>query len=285
MNYFANFKVIPLNVRGFSRHKVDFFFDLVRANYDIGFIQESLITEEKVFQSLASQWSGPCFWSPAIGKQGGIMVLISPNFEGKVLSWRRDSSGRILSLLISLKDTNFNLLNIYAPTEISKRTSFFQSLHRYFYPHSVIIIGGDFNCYDNPLDKFGGNLNLFRDFTAFKSSFQFTDAWRQKHPHVRQYTWFNSDYSIGSRLDTFLVSRDLLCKVRAREITPCVMSDHDFVDISLKIDDSPQPGPGIWKMNNSLLEDEDYCIRVQKVIEQHLQIDMFLFLLKNFGKN
>lgn len=271
MTPFATFRVLSLNARGFSGLKVDLFFDRIQRHYDFGFIQESLISDENVFESLASRWSGPCFWSPAIGKQGGVLVFVSENFEGKITTWRRDSNGRVLSLLVSHMGINYNLVNIYAPTDASARADFFRSLHGYFLPHSTPIIGGDFNCYDNALDKFGGNVNLFKELTTFKSCFQLSDAWRQKHPRATQCSWFNSDLSIGSRLDTFVIPRAFVPTVQRCEISPCALSDHDFVDISFNLSDSPEYGPGVWKINNSLLLDESFCSMMRDLIDRHLE--------------
>ena len=84
-------------------------------------------------------------------------------------------------------------VNIYAPTNLSDRKMFFDSLHHFFFSSVALIIGGDFNCYDKALDKFGGNFTTFR----------LLDVWRRLHPASREFTWFNSDMSIGSRLDKF----------------------------------------------------------------------------------
>ena len=40
--------------------------------------------------------------------------------------------------------------------------------------------------------------------TDFRSSFGPMDCWRKVHPRSRELTWFNSDFSISSRLDKFL---------------------------------------------------------------------------------
>ena len=44
----------------------------------------------------------------------------------------------------------------------------------------------------------------------FKTLFLLKDAWRSKHPRERQFTWYNSTLSVASRLDTFLIARDLV---------------------------------------------------------------------------
>ena len=75
---------------------------------------------------------------------------------------------------------------------------------------SAIIIRGAFNCYDNGVGKFGGNVSIHKEYESLKNDFALVDVWRNLHPASREFTWFNSSQSIGSRLDKFLISRDLL---------------------------------------------------------------------------
>ena len=35
-----------------------------------------------------------------MGKQGGVAILISDDFNGKVSQWRKDPDGRVVSILI-----------------------------------------------------------------------------------------------------------------------------------------------------------------------------------------
>lgn len=92
--------------------------------------------------------------------QGGIVTLISPKCSNEVISWKKDSHGRVVSLVIRVDGVDLNLVNIYAPTNRSERKCFYDSLHEFFIPSAAFIVGGDFNCYDNALDKFGGSWNL-----------------------------------------------------------------------------------------------------------------------------
>ena len=158
-----------------------------------------------------------------------------------------------------MSEIRINLINIYAPVNPSERKTFFDNLHDYFIPSDATIIGGDFNCYDNELDKVSGNVSVANYLLEFKSTFKFIDILRRLHRKSRQMTWFNADHSIGSRLDKFLVSPNLVDFVRKCDILPCVLSDHDFVDLAFDFKDLIPCGPGIWKFNNSLLDDEDFC--------------------------
>ena len=89
------------------------------------FLQETLISEDKAISDVVSRWPGQSFWSPAIGKQGGVGILICDNLDCNVSSWLKDSSGRIVSILIEFSQLRINLVNIYAPTNLTERKAFF----------------------------------------------------------------------------------------------------------------------------------------------------------------
>ena len=229
-----------------------------------------MISDKRVIDSLSSRWRGPSFWSPAVGRRGGVAILLSSCLQDNLSVWKKDTEGRVLSVLLNIDSQPINLVNLYAPTVPADRRVFYQSVHLYFFPHSSLIVGGDFNCYDGSSDKFGGTVSISSDLSDLKSCFLLRDAWRALHPRTRQFTWFNSDSSVASRLDTFLVVRSLLQSVKSCVISPCVFSDHEFVSIDLVLDVSSKYGPGVWKLNNSLLEDESYCEKIRSLIDRFL---------------
>ena len=104
---------------------------------DFNFWHETLVTNVESIRDFQSQWSGPCFRSPAIGKQGGVAIFVQENFRFDILNWKKDSSGRVVSLLVKVDDTLFNMVNIkfYAPTNPKEQKEFFENLHEYFYAH------------------------------------------------------------------------------------------------------------------------------------------------------
>ena len=57
------------------------------------------MTRPDLIECLRSKWPGKSFWSPALGKQGGVAILVSPKTEFAVLQWKKDFSGRVLSVL------------------------------------------------------------------------------------------------------------------------------------------------------------------------------------------
>ena len=185
--------------------------------------------------------------------------MIREHFDCKISSWRKDSCGRILSLCLEVDQLRLNIVNIYAPVDLTERKAFFDSLHSFFLPSDEVIIGGDFNSYENELDKFGGNLSLAPYLTTFRSSFKLVDIWRKRHPRAREMSWFSSSFSVGSRLDKFFVSDNLVSVTEKCEIAPCFFSDHDYVSLLVRFDSLSPRGPGVWKFNNSLLDDDLCC--------------------------
>ena len=259
---------MTINSRGFNARKHDLIFQYARVHsIDILAVEETQSSDESVFMHLTSGWKGPRFCSPARGKSAGVSVFFSERFDSQIVSWKRDSEGRVLSFLVSHRECRFNIVCVYAPTQPTLRNSFFQSLHRFFFANANLIILGDFNCYDSPRHKLGGNPVLSNELPRVKSHFNLSDAWRALHPRASQFTWFSSDLSVASRLDTFLVSRNFRQCIRACEISPCSFSDHDFVLLDVNMGNFTQHGPGLWKFNNSLLTNDDFCKSICSVID------------------
>ena len=67
------FKLLSINSCGLDRRKENLIFDHVcSSDIDVCFVEEVSLSDSSVLRSLASRWRGPCFWSPSIGRQGGL---------------------------------------------------------------------------------------------------------------------------------------------------------------------------------------------------------------------
>ena len=114
---------------------------------------------DSLISAFRSKWTSPSFWSPALGKQGGTVILVRENSDFEINKWQR-SSGCIVSILASLGELNFNLVSIYAPTNSTGRKCFYENLHDFFFPNALKIIAGDFNCVEAASDKHCGIFSL-----------------------------------------------------------------------------------------------------------------------------
>ena len=259
----SKLKIISLNVRGLgsSSKSRKIIQELNYSNCDIILLQETHVSCKKQAEEFEILWRGKCLWSFGTGRSAGVAILFSLNFPGKTIRFLTDSEGRILSLLIDYYNSKLNLVNIYSPNTISDRKSFFSCLHNYFLPQGDLVIGGDFNCVDNVLDKLNCSAILLSDQKLLRSlcaDFSLTDIWRKNNPRKVTFTWSNKDHTQASRIDRFLVSKGLTLVTKCN-ILPCVydLSDHDFVKIELTTNPSNH-GPGIWKFNSSLLSDVEF---------------------------
>lgn len=267
-------KLTTLNVRGFGdgTKQKDVFDYCDGTRSDFTFLQETLASRDTVIADLRNTWPGKSFWSPALGKQGGVAVLVAEKTDFEIKQWKKDSSGRIISLLACLGSLRYNFINVYAPTNPRERKSFYETLHEYMFPGSVKIIAGDFNSFESERDKFGGNLTISSDLQDLRKSHRLLDVWRKTHDRQIQCTWFNAAKTIGSRLDKFFISQELFSNVKLCDIRPCIFSDHDSVDLELELQNVFSHGPGIWRLNLDLLDDENFCIMISGIISKHAQL-------------
>ena len=116
----------------------------------------------------------------------------------------------------------------------------------------------------------GGGPSLDSVFKGFKSGCRLRDAWRFKHPREKKFTCFNADLSIASRLDSFLIPKSSYHLIVNSDIFPCTYPDHDFVILDLDFRDRISRKPGVWKFNNSLVNDEFFRSEIVQLIEQSL---------------
>lgn len=81
--------------------------------------------------------------------------------------------------------------------------------------------------------------------------------WRKTNPAKRHFTYHNSDKTIHSRLDRIYTSKTI--KVKTCKINPVSLSDHDSVTVILQMISEENPrGPGIWKLNISILKHKKF---------------------------
>ena len=253
-------KIVSINIRGFTKASL-IVQEIKLLGCDIAFLQETHVSTKRQAEKFERFWDGKCFWSFGVGKSAGVAVVFSPNFAGKIIRFLTDSDGRILSLLVQLNNLKFNLVNVYFPNSVSSRKSLFSCLHDYFLSQGELIIGGDFNCIDNTLDKLNCSVILASDKKSLCSlmcDFSLVDIWRKRNPREVLFTWSNSDHTQASRIDRFLISKSLVSNVLSSEVLPCVLSDHDFVQLEISIGNFSNRRARVWRFNVSLLSDTDF---------------------------
>ena len=135
-----------------------------------------------------------------------------------------------------------------------------------------IIMAGDFNLVLNvDEDKKGGlprtHQNCLKVIKQACEDLDLTDVWRTLNPTVHRYTWRRKKPEIHCRLDFFLISSSLICDTNQADIVPGYKTDHSMILLKIALHYNPR-GRGFWKLNTSLLQEDEYLRQIKTVIHQ-----------------
>ena len=134
-----------------------------------------------------------------------------------------------------------------------------------------IIIGGNFNCLLNPeIDKKGGILIQRKSVTGcidcLQNQLNLVDIWKIKNPDTRSFAWNQKSPRIFCCLDYWLISNHLNDLVKSSDIIPAIRTDHDAISIEIGELENELKDPGYWKVNCSMLKDEEYVNNVTEML-------------------
>ena len=88
-------------------------------------------------------------------------------------------------------------------------------------------------------------MNVSQAISEFNNKFHLRYIWRKLHPKLREFTWFNSDLSIASRLDKFYIFSNLVQFVFSSSISPHCFSEYDSVALVIDYPNCTPHSPGI----------------------------------------
>ena len=93
------------------------------------------------------------------------------------------------------------------------------------------------------------------------------DIWRELNSNKRQFTWNRKDKSQASRTDYILVNKNFNSRINWCKIKPvCIKyTDHQSVLLNF-LSSVEEKGKGLWKINNSILNDKDYQDKINDII-------------------
>ena len=264
------------------------------ASIDLILFQETKCSSEKDAKKWQRQWFYPSIFSHSSQNRAiaGTAFLLTKTGKSKIrdfeiISLPTDHYGAIS---IIWGNTRWNIINFYAPSVAHDRDLFFKNCNildeiNNFQSCSkpdlfhFNILGGDFNCIENPsLDKIGGLSSGTFGFNSLKSIFaqlDLEDWWRKANPAPSKdnivTTWDNKSKtkSIKVRLDRFYtpITGFSFIKNITHMQTPEFISDHKAISLCLH-DPEQEIGPGYWKLNCSLLKDPSYIDIINEAIDR-----------------
>ena len=192
---------------------------------------------------------------------GCVMLFRHPvSFQRKWV----DSDGRFLLCEFSYLDKTFRVCCLYAPNRNPARNSFLESLPAFIDPSVPTVLTGDFNTvFDRVTDRRGSVASdVSREsivaLTELFDACCCIDIWRYLHPNDSTFTWTRGDGLFASRIDLIGAPYLWVPSVSSCDIFPCPFSDHCCVSLLVHVPDVVPPGPGLWKLNSSILHEDAY---------------------------
>ena len=235
-----------LNTRGLGdKIKRRSIFQWIKQNHKgITFLQETHST--KVSEEYwKREWKGHMFFSHGTSGSRGVAIIFPQNIDLIVHNIITDEHGRFLLLEVTIDDSKFVLVNIYAPTkdkhdEQERFIGFIkETLNNYI--DGNIIIGGDFNtCLDPAIDKDGGLHEKVSEYSKqiieLNDEFNLIDIWRISNPDTRRYTWrgLTRQGRVFSRLDFWLISAHMIYDLIKTDISPSIKTDHSIITLTFE---------------------------------------------------
>lgn len=224
---------------------------------DIALIQETHMEGQEA-EKLKRDWVGQVFHSSYSSKKNGVAILVHKKLNFVMLNQKKDEEGRMICVHAIIEGVKINICNLYAPNKDD--SNFFHMVNKNIgeLDEAQILVGGDFNqIQDAYLDRTTYHAAVPRDRLAIQLMMKdhgLMDIWRVVNPREKEYTFFSHVHKSHSRIDYFLISRQMADIVADCKIGAIALSDHAPVELVMELKSS-KPSGGRWRLNVSVLQD------------------------------
>ena len=273
-------KFLSINVRGIGcREKREKVFQWLKTQNNNFYLLQETHVNANTKSKWESEWGHLAYFSGNSSNSEGVAILLNPNTDKDCVTQHHEIiPGRLQALEITIENKHLALINIYGPN--TDNTYILEQLIKYLSNNTdkYFIIAGDFNTIlDTDLDKNGGIKNTHPKcrnmLLDIINEYTLIDIWRLQHPDKKQYTWHSSKKPhISSRLDYFLVSSCLNNNTNKSNIKAGYRTDHSTISLSIDFTNTKK-GPGTFKLNNSLLLENEYQTLIRNSIKDIAEIN------------
>ena len=200
--------------------------------------------------------------SPGSNKFCGCIILFCPSLT--LVKVSTDDVGRFVMCKFCFHGKSFPVVSVYAPNSNPARDQFLEQVGFWVDLSIPTILCGDFNTvFDRSLDRVGSDPTDTSKESSLALAHLFDaccviDTWRYLYPSSSRFTWLSPDGSVSSCIDYVGCPYVWVSSVSSCDIVPCPCSDHCAVILRVSVPDVVPPDPGLWKLNISVLEEEEY---------------------------
>jgi hypothetical protein len=95
-------------------------------------------------------------------------------------------------------------------------------------------------------------------------------VYRIFHTTSAQYTFFSAAHGTLAKIDHISGHKAILSKYKKIQIFPCIVSDHSALKLELNNKNNSRKCASIWKLNNTLLNDQWVIDEIKEGIKRFL---------------
>ena len=229
-------------------------------------LQETHAVSFSELSSWVSRFGYLCAGSFGSNRSCGVAILYRSVLVCRDILCEFD--GRFVLAELEFHESVFRVACVYAPNRNPDRDEFLVRCVNHIDPSVPTLLCGDFNTVlDRSMDRRGScPFDTSRESSpVLRALFVdccVVDVWRLRHPSDSCFSWFRRDGALASRIDLIGCPLAWLPFVSSADILPCPYSDHSVLSFSCSLPSVVPPGPGLWKLNVSVLEDDDYSYLV-----------------------
>ena len=293
-------KIASLNVNGINnftkRNRLFHLFnDKDRHKFDIILVQETKLDLERSMLA-KKEWyeltGGQSYWAHTeIKNSSGVAILLNNSLKhSEVSNVKKPMGNKVISIEIKIKNVKHQIICTYAPgankflNKKNEKTKFFENLATNYFEHKHFTIwGGDHNAVE---DKYMDTLNVnpvyingllegAHQIKTFKSNLGMEDPYRNQMGQIKgpDYTYIRQP--CHTRIDRIYIPANSMAHAD---------SDIELLDEKYKVDhkliwtsfitNKGKPnsrGKGIWKMNKSLLKNEEFDKLIKQKMHDHIR--------------
>ena len=260
INIAGSLNITTININGLN--KVDKQLSLINfLNYhkiDILLVQEHNIRKRDVICKELNELYHILI-NLSVAHNGGTAIFIDKRLNCNIRNNEMSADGRIISANLDFYGKPLHIINVYAPSggKNTDRDNFFQDDLVYYFRNSLdnSIIGGDFNCITSQRDSSSKSTHVSKALLETFRSLCLKDVWFvDNRNRPIEYTYVRNNY--GSRIDRMYV-KNLSKFTNNVKVCHVNFSDHSCVQMSLDMPNVPKVGKFYWKLNVSLLDNEN----------------------------
>lgn len=219
---------------------------------------------ETRFSSSASKYLSPHFPTFYVASAPEkVLIAFRYNLLFSCTKEITDPTGRYLLLQGALNGHDVTLVAYYAPNRFQHK--FFSHLLKVVSQHcsGTLVLMGDSNVTDSSVDrKCAQGASSSHDpavedqMRSLLQSYGLVGAWREHHPHDRDFTFYSNPHDSFCRIDHVFISLRLISNIHKITIPASPWSDHDPIVFSLALTGLNR-SPYQWRLKDSFLTSQD----------------------------